>query len=66
MCNHNIFFLEDQTIDDFEKSNKLKSIPSSHIDWCPDTFLRSLDNRKATVDDDIHVNHKTKKSTSGI
>ena len=55
MRSHDIIFLEDQMIDDFEKPNKPKSTSSSPVDLCPYTSLRSLNNGGVTTDDGTHV-----------
>ena len=56
-----VVFLEDQMIDDFEKPNKPKSTLNSIVDLCPNTFPKSLDDRRATIDDSTHDNHGLRK-----
>lgn len=59
MHSRNVVFLETQTINDFEKSNKPKSTLSNHVALCPNTFPRSLDNGGATANDGTHDSHET-------
>ena len=66
MYSRDAIFLEDQRIDNFKKPNKPKSSRSSPIDSCLDTFLRSLDDGGATVDDNIDDSHEAEESTDGI
>ena len=66
VCSHDVVFLEDQTIDNFKKSNKSKSSPSNPINLCPDTSLKSLDDGRANADDDTHDSHEAEKSADGV